>query len=618
MNGSVMLLSMGVLAHCAAPTPRVPGNAPVTGKQVAPGVVEKRGAEGRRVLTVNGVHLVDRTPEPDPAPEDLRPDERHRGFVVYQRPASDGVFRHSAPRAGERVRELRIAVARGETRHVQFAVYAVRDIGRTEAAIGNLRGPDGHGALANAVSISPLRLGLWRDYWDPHVVERGKLVSRPGTPARIAAGESRAFWVAVCVPESAAAGSWESELVLRSESGGSASLPLTVEVLPFQLTPGMWWGVYYYPAYNPNTPRDFADMHAHGVNSMLVCPPGHQDPVLRRDGDRVIASFPVADKLMSELKAEGFHGPLAYYPRLLSSRVLQLFDRVDGERFRAGDYYGQPCVHFRAADYPGDLKRVLQDVFRQMVRHAREADWPEVLWYLVDEPGATGRDMELEWARLELPLFRTACPGERTLCTAYRPATVEELGPYLDVWVVDVWHLAGADSNATYRKLAREHGAELWGIRWLCQYNTYLFPRYYAGMAPLKLGLDGMTEWTYYGAAGCGDGYDQLRDKEGCHYAYVDADGHLLSTVTWEAVREGINDGRYVATLRRLIQQARTSGDPKAAEHAATAEETLRQILTELPWGPGKLVPETKLDEIRGRVTAEILRLLATGARLRP
>ena len=611
-----MLLSLGLFVQCAAPGRG--GEAPAAGKQVAPGVVSNQDAEGRRVLSVGKLELADRTPQPESPPGDVRPEENRRGFILYKRPASDGVFRHSAPKAGERVKELRITLARGETRHVQFAVYALRDLGTTRAEIAGLRGVGDRGPFPGSVTASPLRLGLWRNYWNPHVTERGKLIGQPGEAAEIAARESRAFWVAASVPEDGDAGSWIGELTLRTASGASASLPLTVEVLPFELAPGMWWGVYYYPRHNRNTARDFADMRAHGVSSMLVCPPGHQDPVLEREGDRVIASFPVADRLMAELKAQGFRGPVAYYPRLLSPRLLQLFDRVDGERFKQATYYGQPCVRFRAEDYPEDMKRVLRDVFGQMVQHAGEANWPEVLWYLVDEPGAAAESMELEWARLELPLFRAACPGERTLCTAYRPATVEELGPYLDVWVVDIWHLAGEDSNARYRELATKAGAEMWGIRWLCQYNTYLFPRYYAGMGPLKLGLDGMTEWTYYGAAGLGDGYDQLRNKEGCHYAYVDADGSLLSTTTWEAVREGINDARYVATLRQFIRRAEASADPGALARAATARKRLKAILADLPWGAGKLVSEAKLDDIRGRVTAEILGLIATGAGSKP
>jgi len=183
----------------------------------------------------------------------------------------------------------------------------------------------------------------------------------------------------------------------------------------------------------------------------------------------------------------------------------------------------------------------------------------------------------------------------------------------VDVRVVDMWKLAGEEANRAHRLSVETSGDELWGIRWLCQHNTYLFPRYYAGMGPVKLRLDGMTEWTYYGAASLGDGYDQLRSKEGCHYAYVGEDGQLLSTTTWEAVREGINDARYVATLRKLIEQAKQSGAAEQVALANEAEAALAPVLEQLPWDAGKTVPEVRLDEIRRLLSAQIVRLLEGG-----
>jgi len=135
-------------------------------------------------------------------------------------------------------------------------------------------------------------------------------------------------------------------------------------------------------------------------------------------------------------------------------------------------------------------------------------------------------------------------------------------------------------------------------------------------MGPVKFGLDGMTEWTYYGAASMGDGYDQLRNKEGCSYAYVDDAGRLLSTVTWEGVREGINDARYVAALRKLIERAQSSTSPEHQRLAREAGQQLESIIEELPRGGGNIIPEVGLDEIRTALADQIIALIRAGVPL--
>ena len=366
--------------------------------------------------------------------------------------------------------------------------------------------------------------------------------------------------------------------------------------------------MYYYPGFNDNTPRDFADMKAHGVNSMLICPPGAREPVLERRGESVVASFPLTDKAMAELQRQGFDRPVAYFPRLLSCRLLHMFGRVDGERIKSTTYYGTQAAQYKAEDYPEDLKGVLKDLFRQMVQHAQDADWPPILWLLVDEPGAAaGHSMEMEWARLEFALFAEACPDEKLLCTAYSKQAAEVIGVPLDVRVCDMWRI-GANDVAE----AAEQSSELWAIRWLCQYNTYRFPRHYAGFGLDRMGIHGFTEWTYYGAPHYRP-FDQVQSHHGCHYAFVgDDDDQLLTTITWEATQEGIDDARYTATLKTLIEQARASDAPGHQTLAGSAEAALRDIHAQIAAATAT-IPEAQLDDMRRRIAGQIMRFISAG-----
>jgi len=579
---------------------------PPTKRQVAPGIMQVIHPSGPRELSVSGKVLRDTTPPPEPFPETLSQADLGRGYLVYHRPQPDAVFRQSAPQPQELVRELGTSVSRGERRHAQFAVYGLQDLGQVEVTATAFEGPDGNTLPDSAVVPRPVRVGPWRNYWDDTFRFAPKLIDAPDTVSQVGKGESQQFWVTVCPPPSAQPGEYTGKLLIRPGTGDASALDLTVRVLPFHLDDGRWWGVYYYSGYGPNTPRDFADMKAHGVNSMLFCPPAYADPLLVREEDRVKISFPVADKTMAELKRQGFRRPVAYFPRLLSCQVLRLFGRVDGDKFQAATYYGQPAVKYKAEDFPEDLKPVLMDVYRQMVHHAQQAQWPEILWYLVDEPQA---EMETQWAKLEYGLFAQACPGQRTLCTAYTRQIAANIGTKLNVRVADLWRL---ETDAAHR--TRHSDTQLWGIRWLSQYNTYSFPRQYAGLALDRIGLDGFTEWTYYGAP-LYSPYAQVRNKEGCHYAYTDHQGRLLSTITWEAVQEGIDDARYVATLRRLIEEGQDSADPALRDLARRAQEGLQDVIDQVP-APPKALPRAKLDDLRATLSAHIVALLQAGATL--
>ncbi len=573
---------------------------PAGAEELPPGITRATAADGSRQLVVNGAALRDATPEPEvPAPPATQ-EERRQGYVLYRRDGPDRVFRHSAPQDGERVASLSTEVSLGERRHMNFAIYALQDLGDMRVSCAALTGPGGATLDGDMLQIRPVRLGLWRDYWHPWFAESPRLIDAPGTRTSVSESESQGYWVTVRVPEDAAPGEYAGQILIEPTHGRQATLSLSVRVLPFRLDPGRWWGVYYYSGFKLHTPRDFADMKAHGVNSMLICPPGYADPVLERHGDTVVASFPLADAAMAELKRQGYQRPVAYFPRLLSSRILRLFDRVDGDKILPETYYGQPAVRYKAEDFPEDLKPVLKDVYRQMVDHAREAQWPEILWYLVDEPL---QELERDWAALEYPLFEEACPGERTFCTAYSDEDARATGVSLDVRAVDLWKV-----RPGMVERAAAEGTEMWGIRWLCQHGTYAFPRQYAGLALDKLGLQGFTEWTYYGAPKYSP-YAQLANKEGCHYAYTDEEGRLLSTIKWEAVQEGIDDARYVATLQRLVEAAADSDDADTRRIATQAQHVLTDAIERVPAAPDTL-SEAQLDELRAGLAAQIVRLI--------
>ncbi len=126
--------------------------------RLADNVVEVTQPDGQAFLNVGDTRLEDRTPPRQPPPAHVTIDDRRRGYILYRR-ASDQVFRLSSPGVDERVASLSTAVSLGERRHVQFAIYALGDLGHVEVSAEPLTRRDGVALPPASLTIRPVRIG---------------------------------------------------------------------------------------------------------------------------------------------------------------------------------------------------------------------------------------------------------------------------------------------------------------------------------------------------------------------------------------------------------------------------------------------------------------------------
>ena len=117
MRQNILLLSVGMFSHGLINVSTAETSVDTT--RLAADIIIRARPDGQRVLVVDKLELPDRTPDPDPEPRHLSQRERERGYLLYQRRASDGVFRHSAPMPDESIEGSRTSLAQGETRHVR-------------------------------------------------------------------------------------------------------------------------------------------------------------------------------------------------------------------------------------------------------------------------------------------------------------------------------------------------------------------------------------------------------------------------------------------------------------------------------------------------------------------
>ncbi len=88
-------------------------------------------------------------------------------------------------------------------------------------------------------------------------------------------------------------------------------------------------------------------------------------------------------------------------------------------------------------------------------------------------------------------------------------------------------------------------------------------------------------DWVYFTLSNDEHLYDDLIDPQGRpnHRGWVvPTRGGPLPTLSWEATREGIDDGRYLFTLQSLTETARNHDDPKVTAAARKADDTIRRL----------------------------------------
>ncbi|MBU0607773.1 MAG: hypothetical protein KKI08_07780, partial [Armatimonadetes bacterium] len=310
--------------------------------------------------------------------------------------------------------------------------------------------------------------------------------------------------------------------------------------------------------------RSMADMHAHGMNSMSLYanverkqPDGSWQIDLEQDATRYSLAHQMT--LLSEAGLASASHPLLFLAT------------------------GQSDGMF------GNKERLVAAV--DELRRAR--GWPELLFYLVDEPGSAAR---IALAK-ELNDIVHRVPGVRTTTALGAPG---ELADYYDVWITST----SAQNLSDILKLGREKHKEVWTYN--CQWNGTqpANDRYFCGYHMWITGLLGNWQWCYTEGFGASSSLkDELPYKlpfyeEPWYVNYVlpTPEGNM-PTLGWEGRREGVDDYRYLQTLREAI----TAAPQKKRTQAQAAERFLTETAKRLQPPPQPL-PATNTGRNYGTV----------------
>ncbi|MEA2062897.1 MAG: hypothetical protein U9P14_04295, partial [Gemmatimonadota bacterium] len=320
----------------------------------------------------------------------------------------------------------------------------------------------------------------------------------------------------------------------------------------------------------------FRDYKKHGMTTVATATPFHFQ--WDRDGNPPMEHF---KGLVNGAKEAGFTDPVFWY----FAHYVQT-----AKAFHPGNILTyDPKIHTRRA----------RSLVKTAMRLNRELEGPPVYFMAIDEPRIASR------RKIALEMFRAIkkVRGVRNMCST------DIGGKLLDI-----------ENNSTQdmKRLApgekvRTSDREVWEYK-----NSVItclnpgYARYVYGYYTWRQDLDGMNSWGFNTTENSrGDPFEDLDHERSDWILAYPHPGCPLPTPNWEAIREGIDDVRYVYQLEKMIKI-------KFAEHpgpAAEAEKFLDEVRARCDIDERKMInnfgdwtPEV-FNQIRQEVVSWILEL---------
>ncbi|MBT3289894.1 MAG: DUF4091 domain-containing protein [Victivallales bacterium] len=470
--------------------------------------------------------------------------DQERGFLAFVPHWLANIYPNSVPRPEDLTRPVGCYACPGEYEPMAIALRALRELKGVRCIVSDLTGPETMPASAievRTVKYWRQRIGSsWGTEWRlmPELLELKAQVD-------VAKDTTQQFWLTVHVPDGAKPGIYRGTVTLATANAGTLQTPVSVEVLPFTLQPNERpVGMYWYEHKVAGTPRRDAqvrDMLAHGMTTLTM---GGLFPEVQNVDGKLALDVAPLQTFLQELKSLGIAGPIPYNTSSLMSKLKRAF----------------PGLTKAAHD------ALYVEAVRQLETVSSRADTPKLLHYPVDEIG--NHDERGEKANHECALVATV-PGATSYITVNNYPAGEKWGDTFDIWCGNIEYTAEQETAL----LAKGKRYMRYGSAYL---NDARKARNSCGLGFYRRPAEAMFYWHYqcYQGQPTNDFDGTCRDH--CA-AYPGEDGIPVPTIDWESLREGVDDMRYIATLKHYAALA--ARKPQAKGAAASALKTLQTVL---------------------------------------
>ncbi len=504
------------------------------------------------------------------------PTDRDRGFIGWTPNWMDMVYPQRVPTAEAVKRPCSTFATPGEYEPVVVALRALRELKGVRLVVGDLSGPNGAKISARALEVHtvrswPQRLGSsWSTEWRvvPELLETKPEVDVP-------AHTSQSFWITLHVPADARAGHYEGPLRLVTADGRRWETTLKVDVLPFKLAEpervvGMYWTDSGWDA--ETLDRQVRDMVEHGMRGIVIS----RSPKLSNVNGKLVVDTSELLAFLQHLRRLGITGPVPYNNGL-DSDLRKLFPQ-------------------------GDFEQLFVQYITELEKVSIRPDALKLLYYPVDEIG--NQDELGKRANTLCGLIRRV-PTATSYITVNDYPSGEKWGQTFNIWCGNVPYTAEQEQKL----LAAGHRYMRYGSAYL---NDCRKARSSCGFGFTLRPAEAMYYWHYM----CynGDPYNDFDgDARDWCAVYPGENGELIPTMDWESLREGVDDLRYIATLKELAARAEHgSAAQQAAAGKARAElsAVLATDNTLVQYDFGEKLTYDQYDHLRGRLAQAITELV--------
>ena len=435
---------------------------------------------------------------------------------------------------------------------------------------------DGAGSAIEADNLE-LRAVRWVKVAGKEGAEAVPLLLERFERETVPAGQVQQFWVTYYVPEDARPGTYEGQVHITVGGEEKLALPLRLRVNPFRLA-GARIGlagarvdtyIYYSHSASPEelglVYKELVDQRCHGMNTGTLSPP------VTRSG---------------EVSREAMAALLDVYrsARFASRRVhVELWNRIASEWLNQPDRtIGMWGPWFRYYPFNQELDARYVATVR-MIKEEAEKRGLELVLSVADEPGS--HPWTTDAAQHYNDLVKARVPGvlrELTVGGGWAMGRREEelWRGRINIWTSNRWL---PEEFATVRRDDPQARIALYNMA-----GGGSGPggpetaRLFYGFYCWKTKAAGVSQWVYYHDATPADNYV---------WPAQDASEGRVPTVRWEAVREGVKDRLYLATLEDLL----TGRADKDADRA-------RKLLDEIAWAIALEPPASESGGGRARL----------------
>jgi hypothetical protein len=472
--------------------------------------------------------------------------EKARGFIAFPRAAEGNLDCRSVPASEERGAALALQAAQGERASIQLGLYPLSGVKDLSIVPGDLKGPGGATIPAAAIDIKKVR-HYFKRFGNGSCTQLRPLVLRKFETLELTPGFTRPLWIALKVPEKLPAGQYRGSLKIKV-GDKVLDMPLSVTVSPFALDAaddisisGMgssagFWRQAYADADEPwwaAAEAIMAIQAEHGFNALTGGPGMKLRGV--KDGKADI-DFADADRWMELARKHGL-------TRLGDSYIgfdVALGVPGDGSQGAYGLSFGE----------------LLKASYSAVEQHAKQMNWPPRAYYRIDEPNGEA----VESTRKLVEQYVKNAPGCK-FSGYYAPAAAGSprdcFYPLLQLSIL-------SSVTEPILKTIHEAGNQSW-IYINPGYSSYQNFRHLYGrwmFMAHERGLDGVTGGFYF--VNTVPYYDMSDLEGGWGVVYPGKDG-VNGTVWLEQIGLGINDYRYLKTVKSRLDAAKKKGSGNAA-----------------------------------------------------